>query len=157
MLRISKLTDYGIIVLGYMARSPGETYTATDLADQAQLAGPTVSKVLKALTRADVLTSTRGSRGGYQLTLPPEKTTVASIINALEGPIALTECGLDPVHCEQSSSCHVRGNWSVLNRAIQTALESVTLSDMAHPMTHAPEGFMIPLSSITVQPRRLTE
>ena len=157
MLRISKLTDYAVIILGHMAKAPGKTYAATDLAETAGVAGPTVSKVLKVLARAEVLTSTRGARGGYQLARAPEKTTVASIIHALEGPIALTECGLNHTQCEQLSFCHVRGNWSVLNRAIQAALEAVTLADMASPMTHAPEGFRIPLNSISVQPRRFTE
>jgi len=157
MLRISKLTDYAIIILGHMARAPGRTYAANELAEAAHVAAPTVSKVLKALTRADVVRSTRGAKGGYQLTHAPGQTTVASIIRALEGPIALTECGLDSMQCEQSASCHVRGNWSVLNRAIQTALEAVTLADMANPMTQAPEGFSIPLTRISVQPRRHTE
>jgi len=131
MLRISKLTDYAIIILGHMARAPGRTYAANELAEAAHVAAPTVSKVLKTLTRADVVRSTRGAKGGYQLTHAPGQTTVAS--------------------------CHVRGNWSVLNRAIQTALEAVTLADMANPMTQAPDGFSIPLSRISVQPRRHTE
>jgi FeS assembly SUF system regulator len=157
MLRISKLSDYAIIILGHMARAPGATHAATDLAQSASVANPTVSKVLKALTRAHILRSTRGAKGGYQLSRPPEQTTIASIIAALEGPIALTECSLENTQCEQSDSCHVRGNWSVLNRAIQTALESVTLADMASPMSKAPDGFRIPLSSIVFQPRRITE
>lgn len=157
MLRISKLTDYAIIILGYMAKTPGKTYTAGELADSAGVAAPTVSKVLKALARAEVLRSTRGSRGGYQLALPAEETTVAAIIRALEGPIALTECGLESAQCEQSASCHIRGNWSVLNRAIQAALDAVTLADMANPMTRAPDGFNIPLGCITIQPRRNME
>ncbi|MCF7968048.1 MAG: SUF system Fe-S cluster assembly regulator [Methylococcaceae bacterium] len=157
MLRISKLSDYAIIILGHMAKAPGSTYAATDLAESARVAGPTVSKVLKALARARILNSTRGAKGGYQLSRPPEQTTIASIIAALEGPIALTECSLENTQCEQSHSCHVRGNWSVLNRAIQTALESVTLADMASPMSKAPEGFRIPVSSIALQPRRITE
>ena len=98
-----------------------------------------------------------GCKRRYQLSRPPEETTIASIIAALEGPIALTECSLENTQCEQSHSCHVRGNWSVLNRAIQTALESVTLADMASPMSKAPEGFRIPISSIALQPRRITE
>ena len=157
MLRISKLTDYAIIMLGHMAKDPGATYAAIDLAADAGIAGPTASKVLKALTRARIVRSTRGSRGGYQLAGLPDDTTIASIIRALEGPIALTECGLENTSCEQSASCHVRGNWSVLNRAIQTALEAVTLADMVSPMTQAPEGFRFPLNRLSVQSRRLTE
>ncbi len=157
MLRISKLTDYAIILLGQMAKAPQATYTVNDLAQTAGVAAPTVSKVMKALARAEVLTSTRGSRGGYQLCAAPERITVASIIRALEGPIALTECSLEHAHCEQSSSCDIRSNWSVLNRAMQAALEAVSLADMATPMTQAPDSFSIPLSSITLQSRRIQE
>lgn len=160
MLRISKLTDYAIIVLGHMARNPQQTFAATELADSAGVNVPTVSKVLKTLTRAQVLTSTRGVKGGYQLANAPEQTTVASIIYALEGPIALTECGLDNEDtCQQADSCHTRGHWNVINRAINTALESVTLADMATPMTATagPVEIRIPLSQITVQPKRFAE
>lgn len=157
MLRISKLTDYAIIILGFMARKPGETYAAADLAEYAGIAGPTASKVLKALARADIVISARGSRGGYKLAQMPEKTTVARIISALEGPIALTECSLEQTHCEQSASCHLRGNWSVVNRSIQAALEAVSLADMASPMAPPHDGFRIPLNRITVQPKRILE
>jgi FeS assembly SUF system regulator len=157
MLRIGKLTDYAIIVLGHMAKEPERTYAATDLAEAAGVAVPTVSKILKALTRTQVLKSTRGSKGGYQLVQRPEKTSVASIIYALEGPIALTECGLEHDSCEQSSSCHIRGNWAVINRAIRTALESVTLADMATPMAKAPEEIRIPTTSIHIYPRQRAE
>jgi FeS assembly SUF system regulator len=157
MLRISKLTDYAIIILGYMAKDAGQIYATADLAESAGVAIPTVSKVLKTLTRAGVLRSIRGARGGYQLAYAPEKTSVASIIYALEGPIALTECGLEHDVCQQSSSCQIRGNWTVINRAIRTALESVTLSDMAAPMVKPLEEIRIPLSSISVQPRKFAE
>lgn len=157
MLRISKLSDYAIIVLGYMAKQPGKTFAANELAEEAGIAGTTVSKILKALVRSGVLASTRGARGGYQLARAPEMTPIASIIAALEGPIALTECGLDHNHCDQQRSCHVRGNWSVLNRAIQTALEAVTLADMAQPMTRAPEEFRLPLAKLSLHSRRIQE
>ena len=152
MLRIGKLTDYAIIVLGHMARQPERTYTASDLSTAAGVAVPTVSKILKSLTRARVLRSTRGAKGGYQLAHPPKETTVASLIYAMEGPIALTECGLEHDTCEQASRCHIRGNWAVINRAIRAALESVTLADMATPMP-ATEEIRIPISSIHIYPR----
>lgn len=157
MLRISKLTDYAIIVLGHMAKNAEQTYAAADLAEAAGVAMPTASKVLKALTRAGILTSTRGVRGGYQLARAPENTSVASIIYALEGPIALTECGLEHEVCQQASSCQIRGNWTVINRAIRAALESVTLSDMAAPTANPIEEIRIPLSSISVQSRKFVE
>ena len=157
MLRISKLSDYAIIILGHMARHPGTTFAANDLADETGVSNPTVSKILKALVRSGVLTSTRGARGGYHLARPPELTPISSIITALEGPIALTECGLDHSHCDQSRSCNVRANWSVLNRAIQTALEAVSLADMIQPMMRAPEEFRLPLASLSLHTRRTQE
>ena len=157
MLRITKLTDYAIIILGQMASVHGAIHTAADLAVTTGIAWPTVSKVLKSLARAQVLNSTRGAKGGYQLALAPEAITIARIIAALEGPIALTECGVAHFQCEQADTCQVQGNWSVLNRAIQSALEAVTLADMIRPMTQAPNGFHIPLSHISTQLRRITE
>lgn len=152
MLRISKLTDYAIIVLGHMAKEPARTYAATELSETASVAMPTVSKILKALARSSVVKSTRGAKGGYQLSHPPEMTSVASIIRALEGPIALTECGLEHDSCEQASFCHIRGNWAVINRAVRAALEAVTLADMAAPKP--PEEILIPLSAIS-RPSRI--
>jgi FeS assembly SUF system regulator len=150
MLRISKLTDYAIIVLGFMARDPERTFAAAELAETASVATPTVSKILKALTRSRVVKSSRGAKGGYQLRLSPEQTSIASIIHALEGPIALTECSLEQHSCEQAS-CRVRGNWAVINRAVRTALESVTLADMAAPQP--PAEIFIPLHTISRAPK----
>lgn len=157
MLRISKLSDYAIIVLGHMARHPGTTFAANELAEAAGVASPTVSKILKALVRSGVLMSTRGAKGGYHLAKPAEMTPIANIIESIEGPIALTECGLDHNHCDQFRSCNLKANWSVLNRAIQTALEAVSLADMIQPMTRAPEEFHLPLARISQQSRRIPE
>lgn len=157
MLRISKLTDYAIIVLGQMARQPGRTFAANELAESVGIATPTASKILKMMARAGLLDSTRGARGGYQLTLAAEKTTIARVIAALEGPIALTECGRENHACDQSRSCHVKGNWSLINQAIQTALEAITLADMTHPMTQIPEGFQFPLRQLSTHCKTPTE
>lgn len=150
MLRISKLSDYAIVVLGQMARQPERTFAANELAESSGIGTPTASKILKVMARAGLLTSTRGAHGGYQLTSAPEKTSIASIIAAVEGPIALTECGLEHRQCDQSRTCHVQGNWSLINRAIQTALEAITLADMTQPMKRAPEAFHIPLYPIAL-------
>lgn len=144
MLRISKLTDYAIIVLGQMARQPERSYAANELAESAGINAPTASKVLKMMTRAGLLESIRGAKGGYQLVVAPEKTTIARIIAALEGPIALTECGLDHNSCDQSRFCQVKGNWSLINGAIRTALEAITLKDMTQPMSRATVTWPLP-------------
>lgn len=148
MLKISKLTDYAILILGQMAHDAGHTHTAAGLAEATGVAPPTVSKILKALGKAGVLKSTRGAYGGYALAQPPERTSVAAVISALEGPIALTECEGERGGCEQSPVCHARGSWDVINRAVRSALESVSLADMARPAAKPPEEVFIPLSSL---------
>ena len=148
MLRISKLTDYAIIVLGHMSRDAEQTHTAAGLAEATGVAAPTVSKILKMLGKSGILKSIRGAHGGYVLAQPPERTSVAAVIFALEGPIALTECEGERGGCEQSGSCNARGSWDVINSAVRAALESVSLADMAKPMPKPAEEIFIPLSSL---------
>ena len=130
MLRISKLTDYAIVVLTRMAREPAVTHNAAQLAADVRIAAPTVSKILKTLTRGGLVVSRRGAHGGYCLARAPEKTNVADVIDAMEGPISLTECAEAVGNCAQEPVCSVRGNWQWINRAIRIALESVTLAEM---------------------------
>lgn len=135
MLRITKQTDYGIVLLSRMAAEPERMFTAPDLAEEAQLPLPTVSKVLKLLARDGILDSHRGAKGGYCLSRAPEHVTVASIIGCLEGPIAMTECIDDgPGVCDQEGSCPVEANWQIINEAIRHALENITLRQMARPL-----------------------
>jgi FeS assembly SUF system regulator len=133
MLRLSKLTDYATVILSFMARDNTHVHAAMEIASVTGIALPTVSKILKLLVNAKVLISTRGAKGGYALARAPEKITIAAIISALEGPIALTECSISQQGCEQASGCEIRGNWSLINQTIHNALESVTLADMIRP------------------------
>ena len=91
MLRLSKLTDYASVILSFMARDNMQVHAAMEIATVTGIALPTVSKILKLLVNSDVLISTRGAKGGYVLARLPEEISVAAIISALEGPIALTE------------------------------------------------------------------
>ncbi|TAN50268.1 MAG: SUF system Fe-S cluster assembly regulator [Methylococcaceae bacterium] len=151
MIRISKLTDYAFIVLGHMARGRHEAvYAAAELATGTGIAVPTVSKVLKSLTRAGVVRSLRGVRGGYALCRPARETSVATVIHALEGPIAITECGIAEHQCNQSDACHTRGNWDLINQAIRGALESVSLADLVRPPNDHGAEVSIPLTSLTL-------
>ncbi|MCP3983383.1 MAG: SUF system Fe-S cluster assembly regulator [bacterium] len=135
MLRISKLTDYGIVLLVHFAqRTGGTTLTAREMAEATELPLPVVSKMLKSLASADLLASQRGSRGGYQLAREPEAVSVAEIIEALEGPIVLMECVPDDGVCEQASHCGLRTPWQRINRAIQTTLTQVSLAELAADM-----------------------
>lgn len=148
MLRISKLTDYAIVILSLMAKEHGSTFAATELAERSAITPTTVSKILKTLAKAGIVTSTRGAKGGYQLSRPPGRTTVASVIDALEGPIAITECGVAQDTCQQATSCHIRGNWNVINRAVKTALEAVTLIDMVNPHAAPTDEVVVPLRAL---------
>ena len=147
MLRLSKLTDYATVILSFMAKNNKPVHAAIEIASATGIALPTVSKILKLLVNAHVLVSTRGAKGGYALASEPDKITVASVISALEGPIALTECSHTHHGCEQATGCGIRSNWSLINEAIQNALESVTLADMIRPAA-APEEIMIPVASL---------
>lgn len=146
MLKISKLTDYAILILGQMAAQAEQTHTAGSLAEATGVAAPTVSKILKILGRAGILRSTRGAYGGYRLANPPSQTSVAAVIQALEGPIALTDCEGEHGGCGQSVSCHARGSWEVINRTVRSALESVSLAEMARPVAQADGEVFVPLS-----------
>ncbi|HUO19747.1 MAG TPA: SUF system Fe-S cluster assembly regulator [Steroidobacteraceae bacterium] len=130
MLRISRLTDYATVLLAALAGEPG-VRTATALADETRIAAPTVSKLLKQLQRAGLVTSTRGLHGGYQLSRPPAQISAAAILDALEGPVALTDCAAGHGNCEIEESCRVSRVWQRLNLAIRRALYDVTLAQLA--------------------------
>lgn len=132
MIRLGKLTDYGIVLVTYMARSDhGPLHTARDLAAAAQLPLPTVSKLLKELSQGGVLSSHRGVKGGYTLARPPQEISVAQIIAALEGPIGMTECAAsEPGLCDMEPHCPLPTNWRVISHAVRDALEKVTVADL---------------------------
>lgn len=134
MFRVSKLTDYGMVVMAAMARAPEKVRAATEIASETGIAQPTVSKILKTLTRESLVDSFRGVNGGYRLAADPETVSVAAIISALEGPIALTECSsTDSTGCEQVDGCMIRGNWQAINDAVRGALDNVSLAQFAQP------------------------
>ena len=139
MLKLSKLTDYATVILSYMAKDCVNMHASQEIAETTGIAQPTVSKILKILVKARVLTSVRGAKGGYLLAKVPEKITVAMIIDALEGPIALTECSVSHKTCEQVADCAIQGNWGLINQKILHALESVTLADMILPVKPSEE------------------
>lgn len=135
MIRMTKQSDYGIVLMTQIAGQAAGLHAATEIAEEAQLPQPTVSKILKILARAGLLDSHRGMKGGYSLARAAEEITVAEIITALEGPIAITECINDsPGECSQEPFCPVRGNWQRINDAIRHALEGITLAEMTHPL-----------------------
>jgi FeS assembly SUF system regulator len=131
MLRISKLTDYATVILAALAEQPEHVRTAGALAEETRIAAPTVSKLLKQLQRAGLVTSTRGLHGGYQLARPATQISAAAILDALEGPVALTECSVGYGHCEIEATCRVGRVWQRLNLAIRRSLYEVSLAQLA--------------------------
>ncbi|MFQ5670887.1 MAG: SUF system Fe-S cluster assembly regulator [Acidobacteriota bacterium] len=135
MIRLTRLADYGIVVMTHFARSPSLLpRSAREVAAETQLSLPMASKILKSLARGGLLESHRGVHGGYALALPPEEISVADVITALEGPIGMTECTDDEAEeCTIEPVCPVRGNWQLVNQVVRQALENINLARMAGP------------------------
>jgi FeS assembly SUF system regulator len=132
MLRLGKMTDYAVVMMVQMGQRPDRVFAASAISDETGVPVPTVAKLLRQLARSGLLTSIRGANGGYRMERTPSEISVAEVVEAVEGPIALTACvdGADD-NCNVESFCGMRGNWNLVNRAIRGALEGVTLSDMA--------------------------
>jgi FeS assembly SUF system regulator len=131
MLRISKLPDYATVLLAALAGEPARVHTAAVLAERTRIAAPTVSKLMKQLHRAGLVISTRGLHGGYQLARPAADISAAAILDALEGPLALTDCSAGHGQCGIEETCRVGRAWQRLNLAIRRSLAEVTLAQLA--------------------------
>src|ERR1700759_2380683 len=131
MLRISNLTDYATVILAALAEQPESVRTAAALSEETRIAPPTASKLLKQLQRAGLGTSTRGLHGGYQLARPATEISAASILDALEGPVALTDCSVGHGNCGLEATCRVGRVWQRLNLAIRRSLYEVSLAQLA--------------------------
>jgi FeS assembly SUF system regulator len=128
MLRISRLTDYATVILASLAG--GSLASATEIAERTHIGLPTVSKLLKELQHAGLVLSVRGAHGGYQLARPAASINAAQIIDAVEGPVALTECAGGAGHCGIESTCLVGHGWQRISRAIRRALVDVSLEEL---------------------------
>jgi FeS assembly SUF system regulator len=132
MLKLSKLTDYAVVLLSHMTRREGALATTVLLADETGIPQPTVSKILKMLAKGGLLSAQRGASGGYTLTRSARDMSIADVVTVMDGPIHLTECAEDLAHeCQMSRSCSMHGRWNKVNRVIRTALEQVSIYDMA--------------------------
>jgi FeS assembly SUF system regulator len=134
MIRISKLTDYGLVLMGYVAKGQEALHTARGLSAQSKLPLPTVSKLLKVLLQSGFLVSHRGIKGGYMLAREAQEISVAEIISALEGPIGLTECTTDVSGmCDLEPSCPIKSNQRMISQVVRGALEKLSLADLINP------------------------
>ncbi|MCP4905035.1 MAG: Rrf2 family transcriptional regulator [bacterium] len=155
MFKLSKTTDYGIVLMAHLASetstlepssnassaaraTPREPQNARELAESCDLPVPMVSKILKALAREGLLVSQRGSKGGYSLARDPKSLQVSEMIRVLEGPVALTDCAIGPALCEHETMCAVREPWQQISRVVERALEDITLADLVRGRATAP-------------------
>ena len=132
MLRITKIADYGVVVLACFVRHPASTVlSATAIAEHTGLPAPTVSKILKVLAHGGLVNSHRGAHGGYALARSAAEISVVAVIEALDGPLAITECA-DPFFdaCEQEC-CDLRGYWPRVNNIIRGALSAVSIAQIS--------------------------
>ncbi len=134
MLRISKLTDYATLITNIMVDDWQRRVSAVEIAQRVQIPLPTASKVLKMLAQAGILTSYRGADGGYALARDPKAISLAELITAMEGPMALTECNLDEGVCVHEGNCMLQDNWHSVNAIVMQVLGKVSLSEMAKPI-----------------------
>jgi FeS assembly SUF system regulator len=155
MVRLSKLTDYALVVMSCMARSSNlSSRTARDLSVELRLPLPTVSKLLKELLQSGLLVSHRGTKGGYSLTREPHEISLAEIIAAMEGPIALTECSTDTIGlCELEPCCAIKKNQQIISQAVRGVLDRLTLADLIQPLQLTTvidaRGNLVPTISVT--------
>jgi FeS assembly SUF system regulator len=133
MLQINKLTDYATIILSFLAVTPEKIASAATLAQETHLAAATVSKLLKILAQYGLVHSFRGVDGGYKLARSAKEMTLADVLLAMEGQLAITEC-CAANQCVLDSLCRVKENWQLINKKIAAALASVTIHDMIRPL-----------------------
>ena len=135
MIRLSRLADYGVVLMTHIATLADDMHTAHAVAGATRIPEPTASKILKALVRAELLDSHRGASGGYTLARQPDDIPITEIIIAVDGPIALTSClDAEGSDCSLVPTCPTRTNWQKINDAIHRALDEVSLADLMGPM-----------------------
>ena len=153
MLRISRLTDYGTVVLAQLTDRPQGFASAAEVAHATGLGLPTVSKLLKTLAKSGLVDSCRGSHGGYRLARDAALISAADVIDALEGPVSITDCSAHDRHCDLEATCSVGGAWQRINRAIRQALDEITLADLLRANSPLPR-FRFAGTPISVERKR---
>ncbi len=134
MIKISKLADYATVIMNFLSADPNNCFSASMIAESVHIAAPTVSKVLKLLNEAELVCSTRGIHGGYQLARAPELINVAQVIEAIDGRAGMTDCCRARDLCGNDAVCALRGNWQYISQMINDFLVNVSLADMAKPL-----------------------
>lgn len=134
MIKISRLADYGTLIMDFLVANPAQRYSASQIAKKIHLPIPTVSKILKLLNEARLVNSSRGVNGGYQLSRSPAQITLADVVTAIDGKPAITECNMGVDVCSLASVCQLRDNWHYINRLVLDVLSGFSLADMNQPL-----------------------
>lgn len=148
MLKLGKLTDYATLIMSALARQPSRVHSAHELALDNQIGLPTVSKLLRVLAQHHLVVSVRGVNGGYRLARMPAEISVADVVEAVEGPLAVTECAGRHSCCAIENHCGVRTNWRLINTAIESALQSVSLAQMVRT---SPDGAQVHVDGLPLR------
>ena len=130
MLKISRLADYASSIMRYLAYFGEEPVSAVQIAESTRIAAPTVRKVLKQLSAAGVVCAARGKVGGYMIAKASDDITLANIVEAIDGPIALTECNIPDYECEHMKHCHMKKDWQIINATVRESLDKLTLASL---------------------------
>ena len=130
MLKISRLADYAVVLMHRLSVDTSKTYSANELADRCHVPAPTVSKVLKLLSDAKLVMSIRGVQGGYHLVKDPASISIADVLLAIDGEMALTDCSLADSTCGLLEYCELRSNWRYINDQVSQLLSKISLLDM---------------------------
>ncbi len=131
MIKLSNLADYAVVLMSVIAARPDELHTAVSINADTKVPLPTVSKILGKMARANLLKSNRGAGGGFSMNLKAEKITIADIIEAVDGPVQLTNClSVEDTECDYEPVCISRNKWDKINKAVYQALNNVPLSEM---------------------------
>ena len=138
MIKIGKLADYALLITDHLALSNDALCTTEELSKATHLPIATVRKLLKKLVDAKLINSYRGSNGGYSLSSSPKEISIANVIVAVEGPIAITECAISEGTCSLSEECHLKDNWGILNKFFVDTLTNISIADMSRAMSEHP-------------------
>jgi len=159
MFKLNKLADYATVIMAYMALHSGRIFTAKDLAEATHIALPTVTKLLKLLTKGNLLHSIRGAKGGYELAKPAENISIADILLTVDNQLAITACSHAEGECSLEPYCSISCNWQLISQTIINALKSLSLADMAKPMARqqVPVTHEIFLNALNIRPNRITK
>lgn len=149
MLRLSKLTDYAVVIMAYLSQHPGIAINAKSISEHTGISLPTASKLLKRLSHEGLLQANRGIKGGYQLAYPATDISLGTVIQTLEGQIALTECSHNTLACSLEKQCTIRDNWRRINAFIQATLMHISLTDLLQPLKQNQLRAIAPLHLLT--------